>query len=254
MQAQVVAQQQRAVLLGQLDGALLDEQAVDELHRVEALLEHLVGEALLGDRARVVITQTPVVDGVRHDVDGASMEVGGQLHGDVLVPDADGEAQLLLVPERAAPERVPRGAVGQQRLEHPDVRAQPGLRERLRGVRRGLDAAVLDPTHAPGGEVRAALVERGEQDAVGVGREDVVAVGEGDELAAGRRRCRCCAPRPGRRSPGGRAGSARRAPRSATAISPLASVEPSSTITTSRSVSVWPAMEARHSSRYRATL
>jgi hypothetical protein len=155
------------------------------LHRRHAVEQHAGLEAPLGDRAVAVVADAPEVDGVGDDVDRARGEVRGQRDRNVLVEPALPEAEALLVPERPAPELVPRRAVGEQRAELRDVRAQARARERLGEERRLPRARLAQPVDVPGREVGAGLVERRGQQLVRLARQEVVAVHERQQLAGG---------------------------------------------------------------------
>jgi hypothetical protein len=136
---------------------------------------------------RLAVLADPVqVDRPRHDVDRAGLEVGGHDHGDVLVQDALGEPQSVLVPERTAPQLVLRHAVREQPAEARHVRPRPPAQEGLAQERRGPGARAGEAVEVPGREVRARAHERAQQQLERVGRQPVVAVHEREELA-GRR-------------------------------------------------------------------
>src|SRR5439155_16548870 len=95
-----------------------------------------------------------------------------------------GEPERVLVPEAAAPELVPRRAIGDEGPEPRHMRSQARAAERLGGERRLPRLLPREPMDVARREVRARLLQGAVQELVGVGREDVVAVEERQEAAA----------------------------------------------------------------------
>jgi hypothetical protein len=117
-----------ALLLAQ---AVLLQVVADLLDRRQAVAQGLGLRAPLGDGQVRALAQAPVVDDVGHHVDGARGEVQRERDRRVLEDPPLGEAPSLAVPERAPPQLVPGHPVVQQRPVAADVRAHPGLGERL---------------------------------------------------------------------------------------------------------------------------
>ena len=186
MELEVVGDDARLVPAQRLARPVLGDVRAHLVDRGEPVEQDLRLAPPLGDRERAALADAPQVDGGGDDVDPARLEVGGQRDRDVLVHDALREPQRVLVPERAPPELVPGGAVGQQRALAGDVRRLARLGERALQEERLLLHPGGQPVHVAAGEVRAAAVERAEQQLVGVRRQHVVAVEEREELAAGR--------------------------------------------------------------------
>ncbi len=177
----VVVVAQVADVLGAFLGL---EGLADQADRGDAVDDgDRVGGAL-GDRALAGLADAPVVDAVAEDVDAAGEVVRGDADGGVLVEDAFGVLEVVLVPEAAAVHLVPGGAVGDQCRELRDVGLQLGLGEG-RPVAPGLrHADRAEPLDVAAGEVGAGLVQGSDQALVGVLRHGVVTVDEGQVLAA----------------------------------------------------------------------
>ncbi|CAM5725714.1 hypothetical protein SVIOM342S_03128 [Streptomyces violaceorubidus] len=166
---------------------LLGEEGAD-LHHGGDPVAHArrVGAPLRDRRGGLALAQPPVVAGLRDDVDALGQVVGP--HGDrgVLVQPALGEGEAVLLPEGAAEDLVAGDAVGDELGVAGYVSAQPGLAGQHPHQRHLPGLLALEVVDVPGGEVRAALVEAADHEAVGVRRDQVVAVDEGQELGLGR--------------------------------------------------------------------
>lgn len=108
----------------------------------------------------------------------------GKHDRDVLVQRADGEGELVLVPEGAAEDLVAGDPVAGEFPVAGDVGAQPCGRHRHPEHGRLLEPAVgPQPQHVAGREIRARLLQGADQQFVRPRRDDVVAVDE-REVAA----------------------------------------------------------------------
>ncbi len=108
----------------------------------------------------------------------------GSTTGDVLVQRADREGEPVLVPEGAAEDLVAGDAVAEQVEVARDVGALARGGHGLAEHRRLHESAVgAQPQHVAGRQVRAGLLQRLDEQLVGVRRDDVVAVAEGQVAA-----------------------------------------------------------------------
>ncbi len=166
-------------------GAPLGQEPADRLDGGDPVAE--VGQlgVALGDRGGgAALAAAPVVDDVGEDVDLRGPEVGEHVHPGVLVEDAFGERDEVVVPEGAPEQLVPDRAVVDERVEAGDVGAAPVLLHRGL-VQRGLPLlGGVHHLHVARDEVRAGLLQGAHEQFVGVLRDDVVAVDERDELPA----------------------------------------------------------------------
>ncbi len=161
------------------------EELPDQADGGDPVAQPLAVVAPLGDGRGSALPFAPVVDGGAEHVHAGGGEVRGDGHRRVLVEDALGVAEPVLVPEGAPVDLVPGGAVGDQVRDLGDVGAQHGPGEGLAVDRRRHPADRAEPGHVPGGEVGSGLVQGVDQQPVGVGRQRVVAVDEGQVLAPG---------------------------------------------------------------------
>ncbi len=179
--AVVLALQRRGLLAG-----LTAEEAAHRLHRGRSVAYGLrLGPALGDGRGALALAQPPVVRGRADDVDGLGQELGGHDDRHVLVEHPFGEGQPVLLPERAPEDLV----AGDLVVEQLPVHGHMGPLDGAAGedaVHRGLPhLGPVDVQHVARDEVRAALVQARQHEAVGVRRNHVVAVDEREELALG---------------------------------------------------------------------
>ncbi len=189
VQHQVGLQAGRVVLalaLLVLPRAPVREEAADRLHRRDPVAQ--VGQfgVALGDGRRgPAFAPAPEVDDVGDHVDLGGPEVGVHVDPGVLVHDALGERDVVVVPEGPPEHLVPDRPVVDQRLEPGDVGAAPVLLHRALVQRRLPLLRGVHHLHVARHEVRVGPLQGAHQKAVGVLGDDVVAVHEGEELALG---------------------------------------------------------------------
>ena len=239
-----VRQDRVAVAADQVDGHLLGEHPVGEI---------LVTTPRLSGR-RQVDARVPLVDDVGQDVEGGGNEERLGAEDLILVADVNGEREPLVPPEVDPEDLVAGEDVGDHQGDVVDRHAQPLLRVvalqqgRLRTPPVGIHAL-----HRADREVRAGLRERAQHRPPRVRRQDVVGIHERDQVTGAvldrhvagpqilpfsctiRRTCAW-----------------RSAYRRAMAAEP--SVDPSSTITTSRSLTGWARIESRQAASIDSTL
>ncbi len=160
------------------------EEPADRLHGGDPVAEVVEFGVPLGDgRRSAPVAPAPEVDDVGDDVDLQRLEVREHVDPGILVEDALGKTNEVVVPERAAEYLVPHGAVIDQRVEPGDVGAATVLLHRPL-VQGGLP--LLGGIHhldVARDEIRSGLRNRSYEQFVRVLGNDVVAVREDEELA-----------------------------------------------------------------------
>ena len=236
VQPQVVAHEPLVVPAAQAPGAVLGQVGAHVLDRREPVDQRAHLQPLLGDRGSPSVADPPVVDGLGEHVDRRwPCTCAGSVTGMSSCSTPSGKRKPLSSQKsrrNSLFHAVRSASSGRKRLTcvlQAGARERLGQERRLRRCARRVRRSTL-----PLAKSEPVSVERAREVLVGLGRDDVVGVGEREQLAGG----------------GGDAGVARvaearvgladrrkRGSRSAkrSAISALASVEPSSTMTISRS-------------------
>ena len=180
------------------------------------------------------LPQPPVVDDVAEHVDGRGQHMRAD-HGRRVLVQATRKLKAAGIPERPPEYLVPRRTVLQEDRIAGGVRTLGRYLEYLLMRRGRPDPGRVEPQYAAAGDIRAGFLQRSDEQFVRMRGQQVVAVEEGEVFAGGEVSLRRYARARGPDFAVARGGNADRASAKLFAMTALPSLDPSSTMMTSRS-------------------